>query len=247
MPGSRGGSVESSWRSSGYGWPELSDCKSLQAVAACCLRCWKHSRQKTGRPCVGLNGTVVSLPHCEHVVRVSTLLGTCPGAGGPSTETLLALHALQRLGSFLNCLSWKNSCSPAVKINSEPQSIHFSTLSWNSIPHPIPRVHPARLGKREAFRTRECAQSRYAPPLKCTLDSAPCGSRRLQLTEAPESELGRVQRIRKFIDACGEEQWAAALRGGGPIGCQSCSLRAFLRLRLRARASLTRFFSPGFR
>ena len=180
MPGSRGGSVESSWRSSGYGWPELSDCKSLQAVAACCLRCWKHSRQKTGRPCVGLNGTVVSLPHCEHVVRVSTLLGTCPGAGGPSTETLLALHALQRLGSFLNCLSWKNSCSPAVKINSEPQSIHFSTLSWNSIPHPIPRVHPARLGKREAFRTRECAQSRYAPPLNLFPWIRPaCGSRRL--------------------------------------------------------------------
>ena len=34
-------------------------------------RCWKHSRQKTGRPCVGRNGTVVSLPHCEQVVLVS--------------------------------------------------------------------------------------------------------------------------------------------------------------------------------
>ncbi len=28
---------------------------------------------------------------------------------------------------------------------------------------------------------------------------------------------------------------------------QSCSLRAFLRLRFLASASLTRFFSPGFR
>jgi hypothetical protein len=28
---------------------------------------------------------------------------------------------------------------------------------------------------------------------------------------------------------------------------QSCSFRAFLRLRLRAKASFTRFFSPGFR
>ena len=35
-------------------------------------RCWKHSRQYTGRPCVGLNGTVVSFPHCEQTVLVST-------------------------------------------------------------------------------------------------------------------------------------------------------------------------------
>jgi hypothetical protein len=137
-----------------------------QAVAACCRFCWKHSRQKTGLPCVGLKGTVVSLPHCEQVVRVSVLLGTCPGVGAPSTETRFALHTLQRFGSFLNCLSWKNNCSPAVKIKSDPQSIHFSTLSWNSIPHPIPRSPPVRLRKPEAFRTRECAQSRYAPPLK---------------------------------------------------------------------------------
>ena len=42
------------------------------AVAAAARRCWKHSRQKTGRPWVGLKGTVVSLPQPEHVVRVST-------------------------------------------------------------------------------------------------------------------------------------------------------------------------------
>ena len=33
----------------------------------------------------------------------------------------------------------------------------------------------------------------------------------------------------------------------GPHRFYSCSLRAFLRLRLRASASFTRFFSPGFR
>jgi len=44
-----------------------------QAVAAAVRFCWKHSRQNTGRPCVGLKGTVVSLPHWEQVVRVSTL------------------------------------------------------------------------------------------------------------------------------------------------------------------------------
>jgi hypothetical protein len=37
------------------------------------------------------------------------------------------------LGSFLNCLSWKNNCSPAVKTNSAPQSLHFKTLSLNSM------------------------------------------------------------------------------------------------------------------
>ena len=102
----------------------------------------KHSRQKTGRPCVGLKGTVVSLPHWEQVVRVSVLLGTCPGTGEPRTETRFALQALQRLGSFLNYLSKKKSCSPAVKTKSAPQSIHLRILSWNSIPHPIPQSHP---------------------------------------------------------------------------------------------------------
>ena len=37
-----------------------------QAEAAV-LRLWKHSRQKTGRPCVGRKGTVVCFPHPEQV------------------------------------------------------------------------------------------------------------------------------------------------------------------------------------
>jgi hypothetical protein len=41
-------------------------------VAAVFLLPWKHSRQNTGRPWVGLNGTVVSLPQLEQTVRVST-------------------------------------------------------------------------------------------------------------------------------------------------------------------------------
>ena len=52
-----------------------------QAEAAVVRRCWKHSRQKTGRPCVGLKGTVVSLPQPEQLVRVSTL-GRVPEASG---------------------------------------------------------------------------------------------------------------------------------------------------------------------
>jgi hypothetical protein len=39
----------------------------------------------------------------------------------------------------------------------------------------------------------------------------------------------------------------AATTGERPNFSQSCSFRAFFRLRLRANASFTRFFSPGFR
>ena len=55
---------------------------------------------------------------------------TAPGAG---REARLALQPLQRFGSFLKFLSAKNSCSPAVQMNSVPQSTHVSDLSWNSI------------------------------------------------------------------------------------------------------------------
>ena len=86
---------------------------------------WKQLRHSTGLPCVGLNGTVVSAPHSEHVVRVS----------GRTLDPVarFALHTLQRFGSFVNCFSWKNSCSPAVNTNSFPQSTHFKLRSVNSI------------------------------------------------------------------------------------------------------------------
>src|SRR5262252_6565721 len=89
-------------------------------------RCWKHSRQKTGRPCVGRKGTVVSLPHCEQLVFVSARTGV---EDPPIDSARLALQDLQRLGSFLNPLSAKNICSPAVNTNSAPHSAHFRTLS----------------------------------------------------------------------------------------------------------------------
>src|SRR6516164_7645757 len=96
-------------------------------------RCWKHSRQKTGRPCVGRKGTVVSLPHCEQLVLVSARTGV---EDPPIDSARLALQDLQRLGSFLNPLSAKNICSPAVNTNSAPHSAHFKTLSWNSMSAP---------------------------------------------------------------------------------------------------------------
>ena len=70
---------------------------------------WKHIRHNTGRPCVGLNGTVVSTLHSEHVVRVS--VRESPAAAGPVPFAAAAspdrrdLHGLHRFGSFLNCLS----------------------------------------------------------------------------------------------------------------------------------------------
>jgi hypothetical protein len=87
---------------------------------------WKQLRHRTGLPWVGLKGTVVSVPHSEQVVRVSGRTFWLP-------RTRFALHCLQRLGSFLNCLSWKKTCSPAVKTNSAPQSMHVSTRSVNSM------------------------------------------------------------------------------------------------------------------
>src|SRR5436190_22418024 len=96
------------------------------------FRDWKHSRQNTGRPCVGRNGTVVSLPQAEQLVVVSTRSRVIepPEAG---REARFALHALHRLGSFLKFLSAKKSCSPAVQMNSVPQSTQLNNLSWNSI------------------------------------------------------------------------------------------------------------------
>src|SRR5882762_7744260 len=96
-------------------------------------RCWKHSRQKTGRPCVGRKGTVVSLPHWEQLVFVSARIGEAPPPPPMPPSARLALQALQRLGSFLKPLSAKNICSPAVKTNSALHSAHFRTLSWYSI------------------------------------------------------------------------------------------------------------------
>lgn len=51
----------------------------------------------------------------------------------PPERDRFALHNLHRFGSFLNCLSWKNNCSPAVKTNSLPQSMHLRILSTNSM------------------------------------------------------------------------------------------------------------------
>lgn len=66
---------------------------------------------------------VVSVLHSAQMTMVSAR----------AREPRRVLHGLQRLGSFLNCFSLKKTCSPAVKTNSLPHSIHFKDLSENSI------------------------------------------------------------------------------------------------------------------
>jgi len=60
------------------------------------FRDWKHSLQKTGRPWVGLKGTVVSLPQAEQVVTVSTRSRAIEPPAGRLAR--FPLQALQRLG-----------------------------------------------------------------------------------------------------------------------------------------------------
>ncbi len=132
------------------------------ATAAGTRLSWKQERQKTGRPCVGLNGTVVSTPQAEHSVRVSVReRGRAAAATAPSVErprpARLALHSLHRLGSFLNWRSEKKSCSPAVKMKSFPQSEHFSTRSVNSIA-PSPTVGQG-VSRRQKLDRCVCASS----------------------------------------------------------------------------------------
>src|SRR5690349_19801336 len=108
------------------------------------LRDWKHSRQKTGRPWVGRNGTVVSLPQAEQLVLVSTRSRPMPPPDGRAAR--FALQLLQRFGSFLKFLSAKNSCSPAVQTKGAPQSTQSRDLSWNSITTSFTRpCYPATL------------------------------------------------------------------------------------------------------
>src|SRR6476646_5042950 len=131
------------------------------------FRDWKHSLQNTGRPCVGLKGTVVSLPHAEHVVSVSTRSRTAPAPAGRLAR--FDLHALHRFGSFLKFLSAKNCCSPAVHTNSAPQSTHVRILSCNSIGrYLVGSVYSVsrRSFLRLRFRASACFARRLSPGFK---------------------------------------------------------------------------------
>src|SRR6266568_567340 len=67
-------------------------------AAPIALRCWKHSRQKTGRPCVGRKGTVVSFPHCEQLGFVfEAFVGKKHLFAGGKYELSTTLRTLQHL------------------------------------------------------------------------------------------------------------------------------------------------------
>src|SRR6059058_1533405 len=131
------------------------------------FRDWKHSLQKTGRPCVGLKGTVVSLPQAEHMVTVSTRSRATPAPAGRAAR--FALQVLYRFGSFLKFLSAKNCCSPAVQMNSAPQSTHVRILSWNSIGRYLVGVGHSdsrRSFLRLRLRASACLARRLSPGFK---------------------------------------------------------------------------------
>ena len=99
------------------------------------------------------------------------------------------------------------------------------------------------------FVARDGAESMYTPP--SIFGTLPLGSARHP--RAGMDYCPRFQKLRS-VDQSVRLSKRAIRKGmdhhlgeGQPSDHQSCSLRAFLRLRLRARASLTRFFSPGFR
>ena len=86
----------------------------------------KQILHMTGLPCVGLNGTVVLLPHPEQMTCVSIRRGA-------TRPCLLALHCLQCFGSFVNPFSWKNCCSPAENTNITPQPAQRTSRSAKGI------------------------------------------------------------------------------------------------------------------
>src|SRR5258707_11670833 len=73
--------------------------RSYTPPAPANFRDWKHSLQNTGRPCVGLKGTVVSLPQAEQLVCVSTRSRAKPPPDGRLAP--FAVQLLQRFGSVL--------------------------------------------------------------------------------------------------------------------------------------------------
>ena len=187
---------------------------------------------------------MVSRPQREHLTAVSILAdaGTVPGG---ICATCLALHCRQRFGSLVRSFCRKNACSPAVKINSLPQSTHCNGLSSNSIDDVSRVTQFPHSGGRETRRLRahECAGS-FIPSWNCR-------TTRGRSALAAKVDGGLKLAYRLFSLRSPKRNWPKKEAGPRlrmrPANAYSCSLRAFFRLRLRANASFTRFFSPGFK
>lgn len=156
---------------------------------------------------------MVSLPHCEQTVLVSTRW-TAPT--GPVPWTLVALQFLQRFGSFLKPLSAKNICSPAAKTNSEPHSAHFRTLSWYSIGNlrfgPLACASYASTARDTTnFPPQQAAQKRW------TADEGPLKTKNSwkllhNLVQAPE------KKVVEFSGMRDKQTQRRRGRADGPIG-----------------------------
>jgi len=71
-----------------------------------------------------MKGTVVAAPQSAQLTVKSTFTGRC---------FAFDLHCRQLLGVYVKPLALKNSRSPAVKTNSAPQCVHFSSVSTKLI------------------------------------------------------------------------------------------------------------------
>src|SRR5579862_6332111 len=94
----------------------------------------KQSLQYTGRSPRGLKGTCVGFPHSPQMA-LNISRGPPPPRlpppppPPPPAAFFAARHGEQRLGSFVNPSCANLSCSPAVNVNSVPQSTHVNCLS----------------------------------------------------------------------------------------------------------------------
>lgn len=93
---------------------------AVRLQAAGHLRWSKQVLQNTGRPCLGTNGTLVGLSHDAQMTVVSSV-----------DFPLKCLHFLQVFGSCMYCCLEKNSCSPALNVNSFPHTRQINSRSSN--------------------------------------------------------------------------------------------------------------------
>ena len=96
----------------------------------------KQSLQYTGRSPRGRNGTIASFPHSAQLIGYISLGPSWYIPADLCSDRRTARQLRQRLGSLPNPLAWKNSCSPAVKMNSPPHSTQFKVLSVNATGKP---------------------------------------------------------------------------------------------------------------
>src|SRR5215213_11194642 len=69
----------------------------------------------------------------RRLVRVLRGAQSLPPFLSPRCSFFACRHSLQRLGGLVKPFSWKNSCSPAVQVNSRLQSAHVSCWSLYSL------------------------------------------------------------------------------------------------------------------